>query len=374
MEICSLRSNNWLKFLKCATDFLFKSSSHLKESPVSFKSFEFGKNSEEEIRCVSSFNKLYFVFFTVLLLGGFSAKAQTTTPTTGNSSSQQTNTSRTSTDSPPIGVSNSREVEGAFNDLNMLGVPRTVEASNRRLMNEIARSIYRKPGKNEMKALMPSAEHLNVYALFLRQSNTGIIKLNSDSGCAEDSGVITAKESCLEYSIPGGGTSYSFRAGSHRITRLSDLTLSKNVLKSDGILQHGILVKLGDVPIENVSLQTRGLQYLINFEPITDVESLANFDKQLIKGINNDGFTYSVGFYVRNQTTYALRSIAYKGTAMRSVKGISYNELDFDKRRDILVVFRVIEIEANGNITLVWKILSEKESPALKFQPTKNNR
>lgn len=349
----------------------FPSNNHLppKAPQFNFKAIKLSYKYLKARNKLNLFDKVHIGFLTLFLLGSLSVKAQTTPPTTGTPSSQQTNTSQ----SPPVGSSNSPEVEGAFNDLKMLGIPRTQESSNRRLMLEVTRNLYRKPGKDEMKALTPSDDYLNKYALFLHQSNTGLIKLNSDSSCAEDSGIIAAKESCLQYSMPGGGTSYSFRVESHRISRLADLTLSKNVLKSDGILQHGILVKLGDIPIEEVTLQTKGLQYLTNFEPITNVENLANFDQQLIKGINADGFIYSVGFYVRNQTTYALRSIAYKGAVMRSVKGVSYNELDFDKRKDILVVFRVLEIEPNGNITLIWKILSEKDSPTLKIPQTKNN-
>lgn len=373
MKNAALRINNQSNILIDLIDFPMKNHLPLKTSQINFKLSKSGKKIVSSHNDINFFGKIYIGILTFFLLGSFSVKAQTTPPTTGTSS-QPTSTSRTSTESPPVGGSSSPEVEGAFKDLNMLGIPRTQESSNRSLMLEVARSIYRKPGKDETKALTPSADYLNKYAPFLRQSNTGLIKLNSDPSCVENSGVIAAKESCLQYSMPGGGTSYSFRVESYRISRLADLTLSKNVLKSDGIMQHGILVKLGDIPIEEVTLETKGLQYLANFKPLTDVESLANFDQQLIKGINADGFIYSVGFYVRNQTTYALRSIAYKGTAMRSVKGISYNELDFDKRKDILVVFRVVEIEPDGNITLVWKVLSEKESPTLKLPQNKDNK
>jgi hypothetical protein len=225
-----------------------------------------------------------------------------------------------------------------------------------------------------MKVLAPSPDYSDRYAVVLRQPDTGVFKLNADSSCVESAGVIAAKENCLQYSMPGAGTAYSFRVESHRIPRLADLTLSKNVLKSDGILQHGILVKLGNVPLEDITMQTKGLKFLVDFEPLTDVESLAKFDRRLLEGIVADGFTYSLGFYVKDQMTYALRSIAYKGKAARSVNGITYNELDFDKRRDILVVFRIVGIEANGNVTAVWKLLSNKESPTLKIKQIKDDK
>jgi hypothetical protein len=172
--------------------------------------------------------------------------------------------------------------------------------------------------------------------------------------------------------MPGAGTAYSFRTESHRIPHLADLVLSKNVLKSDGVMQRGLLVNLGDIPLEDITVQTKGLKYLVDFDPVADAESLAKFDRQLLEGIKADGFIYGLGLYVKNQATYALRSIAYKGKAARSANGIPYNELDFDKRRDILVAFRIVEQEANGNITVVWKILSSKDAPTLKIKSPEN--
>lgn len=301
----------------------------------------------------------------VFLFGSLCVNAQTTR------SSQQT-TSNPSTAAAQ--AENAREVEGAFKDMSSLGIPRTEESSKRRQIIELTRNTYRKPTKAEMKVLEPSTDYFNKYAVFLRQSDTGLIKLNSDSSCAGNTDVVTARENCLQYSMPGAGTAYSFRMESHRIPHLADLTLSKNVLKSDGVFQHGIMVKLGDIPIEEVTLQTQGLKYLIDFQPLMDSESLAKFDSLLLKGINAEGFVYGVGFYIRNQTTYALRSVAYKGKAMRSVNGIAYNELDFDRRRDILVVFRIVEIEENGNLTIVWKILSNKDAPTLKIEQNQDSK
>jgi hypothetical protein len=225
-----------------------------------------------------------------------------------------------------------------------------------------------------MKVLVPSSDYLNKYALFLKEPNTGIIKLNSDSSCAETTIVITAKEKCLQYSMPGAGTAYSFRLESHRIPHLADLILSENVLKTDGVLQQGILVKLGDVPLDSITLQSKGLKYLTDFVPSTDTENLAKFDRQLIDGIKVDGFIYGLGLYATDQTTYALRSIAYKGKVERFVNGITYNELDFDKRRDIIVAFRILEKEPNGNITIAWKILSNENAPTLKIKQIRDKK
>jgi hypothetical protein len=292
-----------------------------------------------------------------------SAFGQSRQPTPQPGTSSPTGTGR-SVEPRPNTSESIREVDAAYKELRALEIPWTEESRNS--IVQLTRNIYRKPTREEMKVLTPSAEYYNKYAQFLRQPETGIIKLNSNSSCAESPSVVAASENCLQYSMPGGGTAYSFRAESHRTPRLADLTLSKNVLMSDGVLQHGILVNLGDVPLDTVTPETRGIKYLFDFKPLTTAESLVKFDELLQKGIKADGFVYGLGFYVQNQTTYALRSIAYKGKVARSVNGIIYNELDFDKRRDILVAFRVIELETNGNVTLIWKILSNRESPTLK--------
>jgi hypothetical protein len=69
---------------------------------------------------------------------------------------------------------------------------------------------------------------------------------------------------------------------------------------------------------------------------------------------------------VADNTTYALRSIAYQGTIMRSIQTLTYNELDVDKRRDVIVVFRVVKRDADGSVTILWKELSNKNAPKLK--------
>lgn len=264
--------------------------------------------------------------------------------------------------SNPVG----RDSNATFDQLRALEVRRTRESSVGNPLDEIKQRLYRKTNKEEVQILAPAPYLLEKYAAFLRQPDAGIIKLNGDSGCVESPEIIVAKENCLQYTMPGAGTAYSFRVESHRLPRLADLMLSKDVLKTDGVLQQGIMVNLGDVPLEDINLQARGLKYLLDFTPAANAASLLETDRQLSKGIKADGFIYRLGFYAKDQTTFALRSIAYKGKFMRSVKGLAYNELDFDKRKDIVVAFRLIEKDANGNITILWKLLANRNAPTLK--------
>ncbi len=228
------------------------------------------------------------------------------------------------------------------------------------------KGIYRNPGKDEV-AILAAAEPLVVeYADFLEKRNTGIIKFNADSSCVSDTDVIVASEKCLAYKMPGAGAAYSFRTESYRLPRLADVILLDGIFRTGGVFQHVIMAELGDVPIEAVTLETNGLKYLVDLKPVRDGDEFMRFDDQIVKGINADGFLYRKGHPVKENSTFALRSIAYRGTFIRSVDGIRYDELEFDKRRDVIVAFRVVERDAAGNITIVWKRLKDAESPRLK--------
>lgn len=228
--------------------------------------------------------------------------------------------------------------------------------------------LYRNPTKEELEILSPNVEETNKYADFLRQPNTGLIKLAADLGCAENTKVVVATADCLKYTMPGAGTSFSFRTKNYRIRRLADLTFTNNSFQATGVLLHGIFVKIGDVPLENVNLQTKGLNYLVSFQPETDYEKARSLDRQLSEGIFSDGFQYRRGFYAVENITYVLRSIAYNGKYFRAVEGVAYNEFAFDKRRDVIVSFRIVRKDSDGSVTILWKELLRKDSPKIKYR------
>lgn len=239
------------------------------------------------------------------------------------------------------------------------------------IMQKLIRPLYRKPSKKELELVEPGAELFNKHAEFLRQENTGLTKFINDKGCAENTKVVVASSDCLKYTMPGAGSSFSFRTESYRISRLADVTFTDNSFQAGGNFIHGIFVNIGDVPVEEVTLQTAGLKYLTEFAPETDYEKSKAIDRQLIKGIKQDDFLYRRGLYIAENTTFVLRSIAYNGKYMRAASGVTYNELDFDKRKDVIVAFRIVEKDADGNVTILWKVLQEKDAPELKPVPKK---
>jgi hypothetical protein len=226
--------------------------------------------------------------------------------------------------------------------------------------------IYRKPTKEELNTISPSAGLRKQFSAFLKQENTGLFKLVVDSGCAGNPKIVSAKEKCLKFTMPGAGNSYSFRVNNYRIRHLADLTFSGNSFQVTGVLTHGILVNLGNVPLENVSLQTTGVKFLSEFQPEVDFEKAEEINRVLVAGIKKEGFLYSRALFAVENATYVLRSIAYNGKVMRSVRGIPYNELDFDNRKDITIAFRVVRSDSDGSLTILWKELSKKDSPKIR--------
>lgn len=254
------------------------------------------------------------------------------------------------------------------------GSPIEADPMARRLMavQRYAAPMYRKPNSKELRLLVPDTVIAARFAEVLKRKDSGIFKLVPDAGCSENTKVVSAAEKCLKYLFPGAGSSFSFRTKSYRPRQLADLTYTADGLVMTGVLMHGLMVDLGDVPIETVSLNSPTAVFVRNFSPVDDFKEAVEVDKLLSKGIRNDGFLYRRSLPVAENHTYVLRAIAYQGRVMRAVSGADYNELDFDKRTDLLAAFRVAKIDGDGSLTIVWRKLASGRSPKLKI-PVREN-
>ncbi len=230
-------------------------------------------------------------------------------------------------------------------------------------LQRLTNPIYRKATKVELETIAPNPQLFQKYGAFLKQSDTGLTKLAADAGCAESTKVVVATEDCMKYTMPGAGFSYSFRIDNYRIPRLADILFTNNSFQASGILLHGIFVNIGDVPLDKVNLQTKGMKYLTDFQPEPDYEKGKKISEKLSEGIEKNGFLYRRGLFIKDDSTFVLRSIAYSGKYFRAVNHITYNEFDFDRRRDIIVVLRIVEKGEDGSVTILWKILAEEKSP-----------
>lgn len=229
-----------------------------------------------------------------------------------------------------------------------------------------ALSFKKKISREQKLLLKPNAADSNRYADFLRQPRTGLIKLFPDLGCESNANIVRADAECLQ-SIPMSAF-YSFREKEYTTDFLSDIRLENNVLVTDGILTQGILVALGDIALENVSLASGGLSFLTEYKPETQSKMALQQTFRVIEGINSDGYLYRKDLPAKENTTYALRVIAYRGSIVQTFRGIPFNRLAGDERTDIIVAFRLLKKdEKTGSFTLLWKELSRKDAPKIIF-------
>lgn len=234
---------------------------------------------------------------------------------------------------------------------------------------------YSKEELKVIKALLePSPEDLIKYRDFLQQPKTGLFRLFPDFDC-ETKHIIRSDGDCENF-IPGSW-SYSFRLKNHIGPDFSDIRFSDKYLISDSFLSQGIMVPLGDIPLENILLTSDGMKFLNDFKPATDkVEARKQF-AQIAKVFASDGYIYSKKVKVVENVTYGMRMIAYRSKVNDSsqYRYGENNKIDkflgvnnFDKRIDLTLAFRVVRKTQDGGITIIWKELERRDAPQLVFK------
>jgi len=241
------------------------------------------------------------------------------------------------------------------------------------ILQQYALPLYRKPSDKDLRELMPDRAVAAQYGDLLRRPDSGVFKLVPDAGCAENSKVVNVSENCLKYLFPGAGNSFSFRTESYRIRHLADLSYGDGSLSIPGVLMNALMVDLGDIPLEQVHLEMPAVRYIVHIRPTSDYTKALEMYKQAEAGIRQDGHLYGQKLAAVAGHTYVTRSIAYQGRVMKAVQGAQYNELEFDRRRDVITAFKVIRVDADGAATIVWTHLSNAESPKLKT-PSKDGK
>lgn len=194
------------------------------------------------------------------------------------------------------------------------------------------------------------------FADLLAQPNTGIVRLLPLSS----QGRVVSVSQPEAYRRPGFtyfAATYSFSKrkhgnclnGWHGNPRMgwAELRLKEGILGT-AIMEDsvGLMVRLGDVPLDTITVQTAGVADLDNLKPPTDQVAARNISENSLRGIKVGEFTYSSLIPANLNTTYVLRS------TMR-------------KRADILVAFRIVQSDSDG-LTLLWKKLKEYPKPSWK--------
>lgn len=203
--------------------------------------------------------------------------------------------------------------------------------------------------------LAPSAADRTNHASFLRQPNTGLIRLlpriHKHSKFYKPN---------LSVKINGGGAYYSFANLSHeygygsdlqlgtttRIIRGTEVPPSYELLVGFAGYDYGMLTNLGDVLLETLTKDDPRAQFMTNYEPPrAEPEARSEF-RRFRAGVSIDGQTYKRGLPVQVGSTYLLRSINYGES-------------------DVLVAFRIVREDSDKSLVIAWQMLKKFAPPKL---------
>lgn len=189
----------------------------------------------------------------------------------------------------------------------------------------------------EKRFLAPSEEDRAAFGEFLGQPDTGLIRLLPREVFDNDS----------KLTIRGGGAYYSFDRLTHAYGYGSDISLQQGHL-SVGFAgaDYGMLVKVGDGPVDAVALDHPGVRFLSAYSVAKEEPQARVEYRRFGMGTTIDGLPVKSRLPVEINTTYVLRSINYSES-------------------DVLVAFKVIGKDADGSVTLLWKLLKKYPKPEL---------
>ena len=195
----------------------------------------------------------------------------------------------------------------------------------------------------EKSFLEPAEEDRVRYSEFLRQSDTGIIRLLPREKFDSE----TYKDQRKSIVMRGGGAYYSFTRLTHEYGFGSDIELEQGFFKVGFAgADYGFLTDLGDVPIETVSADTHAVSIFGAYQAARE-EPLARREyRKVADGTDLEGIPIKSRLPVRSNSTYLLRSINYRES-------------------DVLVAFKVVRMDSDGSATIVWKLLKKYGQPEL---------
>lgn len=225
------------------------------------------------------------------------------------------------------------------------------------------------------------AAHLRSYASFLNQEHAGIFKLFPDLGC-KSKDVISVSLEC-ERQVPLS-SAFTFRTNSYGDEIYHDIHFKGERVVADSFFEQGIFGVLGDEPVENVNLLHPALKYLTSYSPDTDAKLASEHADGFRQGMEFNGYRYADSIDPQKDVTYAMRLIAYRLenrlkplTAETTMNEMMFLSLAVDKRLDAIVIFRILDRDEYGGLTIVWKELSRSDAAKLRFgknQPMKDFR
>ena len=193
----------------------------------------------------------------------------------------------------------------------------------------------------EKSYLSPSEDDQSQYAEFLRTPNTGLVRLlprekfDTPSYTDVDRTIVTR----------GGGAYFSFTRLTHEYGFGTDIELAQNQFTVGFAgLDHGFIVNLGDIPLENVTAETPVATLFSTYKPPREEPLIRIEQRRFQLGSELGEVPVKKTVPVKLNSAYLLRCINYRES-------------------DVLVAVKVVRIDLDGSVTLLWKLLKKYETP-----------
>ncbi len=192
------------------------------------------------------------------------------------------------------------------------------------------------------KALSPSREDLAKYAKFLRASDTGLFRLLP----REVYDTATYSPSLKPPDIRGGGSYYSFTGLTHEYGN-NDLGLELGQFRVGFHgANYGFLTNLGDVALERITIKSPAALQMSTYARVRQEADARAEYQRFGRGSEIGGVKVKSSVPMQLNSTYLLRAVTYGHT-------------------DVLVAFKVVKIESDGSVLLLWKMLRQYSTPLL---------
>ena len=205
----------------------------------------------------------------------------------------------------------------------------------------------------EQKLLAPS-QYYEKYASFLLEKKTGLARIFVDKGCGIGKKVSAAElENCGDViPVRGGGAFYSFRYKSNHFYGISDgwdlyLYKGHKFLAGNDTVQT-LIADLGNVNFDELSLKSKAFDFLDDYDPVSSLAEIKEKNKILKNGISANGYTYSNMANVNLDSTYIVRTVAYKRS-----KFLSHGT-------DLTLAFKIVGREPDGSLIILWRELKSE--------------
>src|SRR4051794_26633765 len=143
-------------------------------------------------------------------------------------------------------------------------------------------ALYRRSTAAELSLLAAGDEDRIKYSTFLKQPGTGLIKLIRDFGCDDYSSVPRNEQVCQQFTMPGGGSAFSFRQADYQFWKLADLLYDGKAFIAFGQMSLGFMVDIGNVPLESARPDSKDLGFMMDFVPAQDSDQAVKQNTSMI--------------------------------------------------------------------------------------------